>query len=73
MIERALSMLFPPRLPSIPELRERVRYTNGIEPEIPESGIMSIRRKQYRDGIERHFAEQERTKSQLSSLLCEAT
>lgn len=73
MISWTLSKLFPPRLIPVPEFRERVHYTNGIEPEVIESGIVSVRRKEYRDGIAHHFAEQERMKSQLSSLLCEST
>jgi hypothetical protein len=53
MISRLLALLFPPRLPSqIPDWFERVEC-HAIE----EGSAGPAKRKRYRDGIERWFAE----------------
>jgi len=56
MIARLLSWLFPPKLP-------RVTAWDGPRTEYDEQGSVGpVRRKQYRDGIERHFAEERESK-----------
>lgn len=53
MITQALSMLFPPSLRSLGRLRVEE------DAEFDEQGQAGpVREKKYRDGIERHFAEE---------------
>lgn len=56
LILKLLSILFPPKLPVIPEAVNRfARY----EPESEIEGcIVSVQEKPHRDAIDRHFAEQ---------------
>lgn len=60
MIERLLSILFPPKMPTIQHLHERV---SGFKHQVDENdaftdcGIVSVREKQYKNGIERFFAD----------------
>lgn len=55
---KILAMLFPPKLPVINEIhREPVDHFDPLGSEVTECGIVAVRPKLYRDGIERHFAE----------------
>ena len=58
MLETLLSKLFPPRLPAVEEMRERIINIETLRQDCLECGIVSKREKPYRDGIERHFAEE---------------
>lgn len=50
-----LSVLFPPKLPHLHHVN--VREDNHVDV-IPESGIGLPKKKKYRDGIERFYAEE---------------
>jgi len=65
MFARLLSILFPPRLPG--HIRD---WGERSEPIHEEQGSASpARRKKYRNGIERHFAENPLTISHVSDNL----
>lgn len=56
-MERILSLLFPPRLPRIEEFQEQAS-ADPFASDVNESGLVGrAQPKKYRDGIERHFAE----------------
>lgn len=53
MIAKLLSILFPPKLPTqVPDWFERVEY-HAVE----EGSAGTVKRKRYKNGIERHYAE----------------
>ena len=53
-MNQLLSIIFPPKLPNIPEAIEKI---DSPVDEIPESGIVARRPKQYKNGITRVRAE----------------
>lgn len=64
LVERALSFLFPLRLPS--PIRD---WEDREEQAIVEQGCAGpAKRKKYRDGVERHFAEQKEEAQKIKTL-----